>query len=63
MKVTMTNDQHKTLTGLKLGGFTLLGVMTDEKGFGLLDPYWFPLSEEQFAYAWLYPERVTIAED
>ena len=60
----MNYNQYETMLASKKQGLSLLETMADDDilDFVTLDSYWLPLSEEDFAHAWLYPNSVNVTK-
>lgn len=60
--INMKYHQYETMLAYKKQGFGLLETMIDDtdSDFINFNSYWSPLSEEDFAHAWLYPNSVNV---
>lgn len=62
--ITMDYDQYERMLDMKKQGLSLLETMAEDVilDFVTFDSYWLPLSEEDFAQAWLYPNSVNVTK-
>lgn len=59
--INIKHNQFEYLLSMKHIGYDLIEILTDDDGNR--DPYWIPLSGEDVAHVWLYPDKVNIIKN